>query len=104
MVTKITTMAALLLAGVAFAAPASAQQLRIGTSEDLDTLDPAQGRTLGGRQVFSGLCDKLLDLDENAGIVPRLATSHETSADGLSVTLKLRAGVVFHDGLRVSRG
>ncbi|MBM3525612.1 MAG: ABC transporter substrate-binding protein [Alphaproteobacteria bacterium] len=70
----------------------------MGTSEDLDTLDPAQGRTLGGRQVFSGLCDKLLDLDENAGIIPRLALSHETAPDGLSVTLKLRTGVVFHDG------
>ncbi len=88
------------LASTAIAAPAMAQQIRVGLSEDLDTLDPAQGRTLGGRQVFAGLCDKLLDLDENAGIVARLATSHETSPDGLSVTLKLRSGVLFHDGTK----
>ena len=100
MIRKVSTFAAALLAGAALVAPVGAQSLRIGTSEDLDTLDPAQGRTLGGRQVFAALCDKLLDLDENAGIIPRLATSHETSADGLSVTLKLRGGVVFHDGTK----
>jgi peptide/nickel transport system substrate-binding protein len=80
------------------AMPAQAAEIvRVGMIEDVDTLDPAQGRTLGGRHVFTALCDKLFDIDENVNIVGRLVTAHEISPDGLTVTLKLRDGVVFHD-------
>src|SRR5262249_28008289 len=41
---------------------------------------------------------KLFDIDEKLNIVPQLALSHETSADGKAVTIKLRPGVKFHDG------
>jgi peptide/nickel transport system substrate-binding protein len=44
------------------------------------------------------MCDKLFDIDENLNVVPQLALSHETSADGMAVTIKLRPGVKFHDG------
>ena len=50
------------------------------------------------RIVFAALCDKLFDIDEKAGIVPQLALGAETSADGKTVTIKLRSGVKFHDG------
>ena len=43
-------------------------------------------------------CDKLFDIDEKINIVPQLALSHETSADGKEVIIKLRPGVKFHDG------
>src|SRR3954471_18446146 len=72
--------------------------LRIGIGDDPDVLDPSLSRTYTARIVFATLCDKLFDIDEKANIVPQLATSHETSADGLSVTIKLRSGVKFHDG------
>ena len=55
-------------------------------------------RTYTGRIVFASLCDKLFDIDEKLNIVPQLALSHETSADGKTVTIKLRPGVKFHDG------
>ena len=78
---------------------ASAQsQLRIGLAEDPDVLDPTLARTYVGRIVFASICDKLFDIDENLKIVPQLALSHETSADGKTVTIKLRPGVKFHDG------
>src|SRR6516162_4708984 len=72
--------------------------LRIGIAEDPDILDPTLARTYVGRIVFSAVCDKLFDIDEKLNIVPQLALSHETSADGKEVTIKLRPGVKFHDG------
>ncbi|TMJ80327.1 MAG: ABC transporter substrate-binding protein [Alphaproteobacteria bacterium] len=88
--------AALLLS---FQAGAQAQTtLRIGLAEDPDILDPTLARTYVGRIVFATFCDKLFDIDEKLNIVPQLALSHETSADGKEVTIKLRPGVKFQDG------
>jgi peptide/nickel transport system substrate-binding protein len=90
------TAAALLLS---FTAGALAQTtLRIGLAEDPDILDPTMGRTYVGRIVFAAFCDKLFDIDDKLNIVPQLALSHETSADGKEMTIKLRPGVKFHDG------
>lgn len=86
-------LAALLLAGAA-----QAQTLRIGLAEDPDVLDPSLARTFVGRVVFAALCDKLFEVDEKLNIVPMLAEKHEWSADSKTLTLKLRAGVTFHDG------
>src|SRR5262249_2989455 len=72
--------------------------LRIGLAEDPDILDPTLARTYVGRIVFASFCDKLFDIDEKLNVVPQLALSHETSADGKAVTIKLRPGVKFHDG------
>ena len=88
-------MAALLLLGAEARAETT---LRIGLAEDPDVLDPTLARTYVGRIVFSAVCDKLFDIDEKLNIVPQLALSHETSADGKEVTIKLRPGVKFHDG------
>lgn len=90
------TAAALLLS---LGATVQAQStLRIGLAEDPDILDPTMARTYVGRIVFAAFCDKLFDIDEKLNIVPQLALSHETSADGKEVTIKLRPGVKFHDG------
>jgi peptide/nickel transport system substrate-binding protein len=72
--------------------------LRVGLAEDPDVLDPSLARSFVGRIVFAALCDKLVDIDEKLTIVPQLATSWDWSADGKTLTMKLRTGVVFHDG------
>lgn len=77
---------------------AQAQTLRVGLAEDPDVLDPSLARSFVGRIVFSGLCDKLLDIDDKLAIVPQLATAYEWSADSKALTMKLRPGVTFHDG------
>jgi peptide/nickel transport system substrate-binding protein len=92
--TVIAAALALLLCGGAQAETT----LKVGLAEDPDILDPTLARTYVGRIVFSSLCDKLFDIDEKLNIVPQLALSYETSADGRSVTIRLRPGVKFHDG------
>jgi peptide/nickel transport system substrate-binding protein len=84
--------------GTFAAADASAQTLRFGLAEDPDVLDPTLARTFVGRVVFAALCDKLFDIDDKLNIVPQLATGYEWSADSKALTIKLRAGVTFHDG------
>src|ERR1700744_4672315 len=92
------TMAAAALL-LSFASGAHAQStLRLWLAEDPDILDPPRARTYVGRIVFSAVCDKLFDIDDKLNIVPQLALSHETSADGKEVTIKLRPGVKFQDG------
>jgi peptide/nickel transport system substrate-binding protein len=94
---RLATLAAALL--LSFATGVRAETtLRIGLAEDPDVLDPSIGRTYVGRIVFASFCDKLFDIDEKLNIVPQLALSHETSADGKEMTIKLRPGVKFHDG------
>jgi len=89
----------ILFAVIALAAPrAHADTLRIGMVGDPATLDPAQSSSVTDRVAFAAFCDKLIDLDEKLAYVPQLATAWTWGADGLSLTLKLRDGVLFHDG------
>ncbi|WP_027571204.1 ABC transporter substrate-binding protein [Bradyrhizobium sp. WSM1743] len=94
---RLTILASALLTSLVGTAQAQTT-LRIGIAEDPDILDPSVGRTYVGRIVFSAICDKLFDIDEKLNIVPQLALSHETSADGKEMMIKLRPGVKFHDG------
>src|SRR4051794_10718855 len=82
---------------LAFAGAASAQNFRVALREDPDSLDPTLARTYVSRIVFAGICDKLFDINEKLEIVPQLATSYEWT-DPKTLVIKLRQGVVFHDG------
>ena len=73
--------------------------LRVALSAEPDKLDPTLARTLVGRTVFNAICEKLYDVDQKLTIVPQLAAAlPEYSADGLTVTIKVRSGVKFADG------
>lgn len=87
-----------LLASAAMTGMAQAADLRIGLQEDPDVLDPDQARTFVGRIVFESLCDKLINISPDQSFVPELATEWSWSDDGLTLTMQLREGVVFHDG------
>jgi peptide/nickel transport system substrate-binding protein len=96
-ITRLAALAAVFWLSLAAGVHAQAT-LRVGLAEDPDVLDPSIGRTYVGRIVFASLCDKLFDIDEKLNIVPQLALSYETSADGKAMTIKLRPDVKFQDG------
>src|SRR5258705_7172176 len=73
--------------------------LVVALSSEPDALDPTTGRTLVGRAVFTSICEKLYDIDDKLAVVPQLAAAlPEISADGVTVTIKLRPNVKFADG------
>ena len=92
------------LAVISLLAAASAQGVKGGAilnaalDNDPPTMDPHLSGSAVDRQVYQSLYDKLVDIDENLAIVPMLGTSWKVSADGKTVTFKLREGVKFHDG------
>ena len=97
MTRKIRLLALALMACWASAAAAQST-LRIGINEDPDALDPVSNRLASGRQPLTAICDKLFDVNTDLQLVPQLAESYEIAPDGMSVTIKLRSGVKFHDG------
>ncbi len=90
-------LAGLMLVAAATGATAETT-LRIGLAEDPDALDPTLARTFVGRIVFAALCDKLFDIGPKLEIVPQLATGYTWSGDNKALVIKLRPGVLFHDG------
>ncbi|MEV1076071.1 ABC transporter substrate-binding protein [Micromonospora parva] len=82
--------------------PAAVKQggnLVIALSAEPDALDPTLSRSLYSRYVFQAMCEKLYDVNEQAQVVPQLATAlPTTSDDGRTVTIPLRPGVRFADG------
>ena len=80
MKTSLLSTAALVMLMAAM--PASAADIRIGLQDDPDTLDPHQSRAFVARIVYTGLCDKLVDVSQDVEIVPQLATSWEYREDG----------------------
>ncbi|HXA69511.1 MAG TPA: ABC transporter substrate-binding protein [Stellaceae bacterium] len=90
--------AGLLLGGVAAAGANAESVIRIGLQEDPDSFDPARAYSFVGRIVLTSLCNKLIDAAPDLHFVPQLALSWETSADGKTVTFRLRPGVKFSDG------
>ncbi|KGM32428.1 ABC transporter substrate-binding protein [Inquilinus limosus] len=93
-----TAALAAALMSLVVASPALAAGLRIGLDADPDVLDPAQGGSVSGRQVFAAMCDKLVGVAPGGGFRPELATKWDWSADGKALTLTLRDGVLFQDG------
>jgi peptide/nickel transport system substrate-binding protein len=92
-----------LLVAASLAAQAIAQErvLHVGLREDPDLLDPTLGSSYVGRIVFSGICDKLFDIDTKLNIVPMLATGYEWK-DPTHLVIPIRDGVQFQDGEKLN--
>jgi peptide/nickel transport system substrate-binding protein len=81
------------------ACSASAQTtLRIALQDDPDALDPAVNWSFVGRHVLQSLCDKIVEIDTEARIVPMLAKDWSWHDGGKTLRLVVREGAKFHDG------
>jgi ABC-type transport system substrate-binding protein len=70
----------------------------IAVGIDPDTFDPAGQTTTTVQNMVDYVVETLVVFDEDGEVVGNLAETFETSEDGLTVTLGLAEGVVFHDG------
>ena len=79
--------------------PVAGGTLRVGLEADVDGLNPtASALAVAGLTMASAVFDPLFTFDQAGDAVPYLAESITPSADFMVWTMKLRAGVVFHDG------
>src|SRR5712691_7565531 len=100
---RFAPLATTLLAVVLFTTTAWAQAPRdvvvVGMEAEPPGLDPGQALGLHTLRVTRQLFETLVATpDDSTEVVPGLAESWTTSADGLAWTFKLRRGVRFHDG------
>ncbi|WPC72782.1 ABC transporter substrate-binding protein [Vibrio porteresiae] len=93
---KMKTLSLLLLA--VMAQTAQAKDITIGLNSDPDALDPDTSTTMVGREVYTSLFDKLVDIDQQLNIIPMLATSWGWVDHNQGLVMKLRQGVKFQDG------
>jgi peptide/nickel transport system substrate-binding protein len=83
------------------AAPAKAADplvLRVGTTQDLDSLNPYTTILVSGYEVFQLTYNLLVDFGPNLEPVPGFADEWERSADGTSWTFHIREGMKWSDG------
>jgi peptide/nickel transport system substrate-binding protein len=102
---RLVVLMTVALAAALLAPIASAQEdgdlvtLRVGLTQDWDTLNPTAGFSVPSYEVwnlhYATLTDKAPD---DFAPVPGLAESWETSDDGLTVTYTLREGLLWSDG------
>ncbi|WP_068516371.1 ABC transporter substrate-binding protein [Leptolyngbya sp. O-77] len=78
----------------------SGSRIAMGTTQKIETLDPADAYTIFGGILLYNLGDRLYTYQPGTtDIVPQLATDMPTvSDDGLTYVIPLRQGVKLHDG------
>lgn len=79
-------------------APQYGGVLTIAFASDTKTLDPSFSVNFSERQPLYLIYNTLLGLQPDLSVKGELAERWETSADGKTLTLRLRRGVKFHDG------
>lgn len=94
---RTSRLAAALLASTV-AMSATAEEVTIVLSEELDIVDPCEAsRSNVGRVILQNISETMTELVPGSGLQPRLATSWEDQGNG-TWRFKLNEGVTFSDG------
>jgi len=72
--------------------------LRVGTTQDLDSMNPFQTALVVGYEAFTLNYDLLVNFDPNMDPAPGFAESWTQSSDGLTWTFKIHPGMTWSDG------
>lgn len=86
------------LSAILVAAPAMAQDLRIGIASEPTSMDPHYHALSPNISMHTHVFEKLVTTDAKETLVPQLAASWKVLPDGITWEFKLRAGVKWHDG------
>ncbi len=99
--TLLKAAAASLVAAPAIAQPAKAATLRFVPQANLTLLDPIfTPATVTNNHAYY-VFDALYSVGPDGVARPQMAEGHQISADGRTWTIKLREGLLFHDGTPV---
>ncbi len=91
-------MSTILPAAGVTATAATPVVLHVGTTQDLDSINPYNTALVVGYEVFALTYNLLVDFGENAEPIPGFADKWERSADGHSVKFHIRTGMKWSDG------
>lgn len=84
--------------------PVSGGTLRVATTVAVRTLDPALAYDEPSGAIGRLVWERLLEIEEDGRVVPRLAASHTWLDAGRTLELELRPGARFHDGTPLVAG
>ncbi len=77
----------------------------IGIPQDLeDSLDPHEAVAAGTKEVLFNMYEGLLKPDSDGNLQPAVAGDYSISEDEKTYTFKIREGILFHDGSKVTAG
>jgi peptide/nickel transport system substrate-binding protein len=76
---------------------AEADELRVGYSSDIVTLDPANHRSRVTEGVIHNMYDAVVTRTDDMDVVPEIAESFE-QIDAVTYEVRIREGITFHDG------
>lgn len=82
--------------------PVEGGSIRVGISQDLDSLDPHKAVAAGTKEVLFNIYEGLVKPDKDGNLVEAVASSYTVSDDAKVYTFTLRDGVKFHNGNAVT--
>ena len=85
-----------------FACPTMTDRFVFGQEAQVAGLDMHFSSAISARNVAMHIYETLMTRDENNAPIHELAESHEVSDDGLTYTFKLRDGITFHNGKKMT--